>query len=161
MYPSWLEVKLSGVSTYVGRFVASGGSARPISEVIIDDNKFSFTIPPQWDPGRGDLNFSGEINNDKLSGIVNFENGDSITFSGVRAPEWIYEEAPEWGEAKSLFNDEDLVGWDMVGRKPWTVDNGILTCSGGYANLISKEKFTDFNYMQNFDTQKTVIVVYT
>ena len=36
-YPSWLEVKLSGVSTYVGRFVASGGSARPISEIIIDD----------------------------------------------------------------------------------------------------------------------------
>ncbi len=31
--PSWLEVKLSGVKTLVGFFVADGGSARPISKV--------------------------------------------------------------------------------------------------------------------------------
>ncbi|MFN3666741.1 MAG: DUF1080 domain-containing protein, partial [Sediminibacterium sp.] len=29
--PSWLEVKLSGIQTLVGQFVADGGSARPIA----------------------------------------------------------------------------------------------------------------------------------
>lgn len=33
--PSWLEVKLSGVKTLVGYFVADGGSARPLSHVQV------------------------------------------------------------------------------------------------------------------------------
>ena len=45
-YPSWLEVTLSGNSTLVGRFVASGGSARPVAHVYFNDNKLSFAIPP-------------------------------------------------------------------------------------------------------------------
>ena len=36
---SWLEVRLSGIQTLTGHFVADGGSARPISEVIFKDNK--------------------------------------------------------------------------------------------------------------------------
>ena len=32
--PSWLQVKLSGVSTLTGSFVAESGSARPVAEVI-------------------------------------------------------------------------------------------------------------------------------
>ena len=35
--PSWLEVKLSGLKTLVGYFVAEGGSARPIAEVKYDN----------------------------------------------------------------------------------------------------------------------------
>ncbi|MFZ8458493.1 hypothetical protein ACO1MZ_14665, partial [Staphylococcus aureus] len=31
--PSWLEVKLSGIKTLVGYFVADGGSARPVSHI--------------------------------------------------------------------------------------------------------------------------------
>ena len=149
-YPSWLEVNLSGVSTYVGRFVASGGSARPVSEVIIDGNKFSFTIPPQWNPGAGDLDISGEIANDKLSGNIKFENGDSISFTGVRAPTWEYKEVEAWGEKTSLFNGKDLSGWDVVGKKPWAVEEGILIGSGGAANIITKEKFTDFKLRAEF-----------
>ena len=149
-YPSWLEVKLSGVSTYVGRFVASGGSARPISEVFINGNTFTFKIPPQWDPKRGDLSFEGLIDDDKISGMVKFENGDSITFSGVRAPSWEYKEVIEWGDTKSLFNGKDLTGWDEVGRKPWSVEEGILKGPGGAANIITKEKFTDFKLYAEF-----------
>ena len=43
--PSWLEVKLSGVQTLVGYFVADGGSARPISKVNWKDGKVRFSIP--------------------------------------------------------------------------------------------------------------------
>ena len=47
--PSWLEVKLSGVKTLVGYFVADGGSARPISHVQVKEGKIHFSIPSQWD----------------------------------------------------------------------------------------------------------------
>jgi hypothetical protein len=45
--PSWLEVKLSGVSTLVGYFVGDAGSARPISRVTFQGGKVNFSIPPQ------------------------------------------------------------------------------------------------------------------
>ena len=48
MAASWLEVRLSGIKTLTGHFVADGGSARPISEVIFKDGKVSFHIPPQY-----------------------------------------------------------------------------------------------------------------
>ena len=47
--PSWLEIKHSGLSTLVGRFVFLNGSARPISKINYNDSKFSFSIPPQWE----------------------------------------------------------------------------------------------------------------
>ncbi|MBC7522813.1 MAG: hypothetical protein H7239_00005, partial [Flavobacterium sp.] len=53
--PSWLEVNHSGVKYLNGRFVGSGGSARPISRVYFKDNKMSFAIPPQWDKEDKDL----------------------------------------------------------------------------------------------------------
>src|SRR5882762_7839070 len=55
--PSWLEVEHSGTHTLVGRFVYAFGSARPISKVNFTDGKFSFAIPPQWEPGTSDMSF--------------------------------------------------------------------------------------------------------
>src|ERR1700739_1177008 len=37
--PSWLEVTKSGIRTLVGRFVGTGGSARPIARVNFLDGK--------------------------------------------------------------------------------------------------------------------------
>src|SRR5476651_677998 len=48
--PSWLEVQRSGNHTLIGRFVYAFGSARPISEVKVNNGKYSFSIPPQWEP---------------------------------------------------------------------------------------------------------------
>lgn len=33
--PSWLEVRHSGVKNLIGRFVADGGSARPVAQVFL------------------------------------------------------------------------------------------------------------------------------
>ena len=42
--PSWLEVRHSGVKNLIGRFVADGGSARPVAQVFFDGKKLNFTI---------------------------------------------------------------------------------------------------------------------
>src|ERR1700744_6450784 len=52
-FPAWLEVQRSGFHTLIGRFVSDGGSARPISQVMEKDGKYSFSIPPQWESGNG------------------------------------------------------------------------------------------------------------
>ena len=72
-WPSWLEVRHSGTHTFVGRFVSGGGSARPVSKVEINDNKFSFKIPPQWERGDGELQLEGTLS------------GNSMTWSACRA----------------------------------------------------------------------------
>ena len=58
---SWLEVRLLGIQTLTGHFVADGGSARPISEVIFKDNKVSFHIPAQWEVTDKELIVEGVL----------------------------------------------------------------------------------------------------
>ena len=47
---------------------------------------------------------------------------------------------------KMLFNAKNTKGWHprAEGKTAWTVQNGILTMGKGGADLISKEKFSDF-----------------
>lgn len=59
--PSWLEVKLSGIKTLVGYYVAHNGSARPISKVDYKNGEIIFSIPPQWDNADQDMEFSGQL----------------------------------------------------------------------------------------------------
>src|SRR5450432_2870701 len=58
-FPSWLEVRHSGVRTLVGQFVSTGGSARPISIINFTNGKVSFSIPAQWDTVSNDMNLDG------------------------------------------------------------------------------------------------------
>src|SRR5262249_3255616 len=43
-YPSWFEVRRSGYHTLVGSLVGQFGSARPISQVEIENGRFRFTV---------------------------------------------------------------------------------------------------------------------
>jgi hypothetical protein len=85
-YPSWLEVTLSGNSILVGRFVASGGSARPIAHVYFNDNKLNFAIPPQWEQETNDLKVEGTLQGNNLTGTMTSPAGKTVNWSAVRAP---------------------------------------------------------------------------
>jgi hypothetical protein len=143
--PSWLEVKLSGFKTLVGHFVSDAGSARPVAKVTTDGDKVSFTIPPQWEGGSGDLMFEGTVANDKLTGTITNPDGQKHAFTGVRAPLLVREKAPVWNKPFKLFNGINLDGW--VTQKPlnqWVVENGVLKSPKPGSNLMTKEKFNDF-----------------
>ncbi|MFN5021832.1 MAG: DUF1080 domain-containing protein, partial [bacterium] len=84
--PSWLEVKLSGINTLVGYFVADGGSARPISKVNFVDGKVSFSIPAQWENSDKDMVFEAVLKGDKLTGTIVSSMGKKQTLVGERAP---------------------------------------------------------------------------
>jgi len=143
--PSWLEVKLSGIKTLVGYFVAESGSARPISKVNVNDGKITFSIPPQWDNSDNDMFFEGTIENDQLKGVITSSAGVKHTFVGERAPLLKRNSSPEWGKTITLFNGKNLDGWHpQKTNNQWIAENGILKSPKPGTNLITDQKFEDF-----------------
>jgi|GEM_PF-271094 len=149
--PSWLEVKLSGISTLVGYFVGDDGSARPVSKVNFENGKYSFSIPPQWQVSNNDLKFEGVLEAGKLVGTIHHPSGKNYAFVGERAPSLVREKKPSWGQAIKLFNEKDLSGWHAdKTENQWAVKNGILTSDKSGANLITDAKFEDFKLNVQF-----------
>ncbi len=142
---SWLEVRLSGIKTLTGHFVADGGSARPISEVFFKDNKVSFHIPGQWDVSDKELIVEGVLKDGKLSGTMVTPRGQILKWVGVPAPSLKREKAPVWGIPIQLFNGKNLDGWKALGKdNQWVVENGILRSPRPGSNIRTTKTFDDF-----------------
>ena len=149
--PSWLEVNHSGLRTWVGHFVGDGGSARPISQIFVEGNKFHFAIPPQWESEPYDMAVEGSVDGDKMSGTILLPDGERYSFSGERAPSLRREKQPVWGTPIRLFNGKDLTGWTALGREnQWVVENGVLKSPKSGANLRTDKTFTDFKLHVEF-----------
>lgn len=142
--PSWLEVHNSGTHTMVGSFVGVGGSARPVSLVNFNDGKVSFSIPPQWESGNGNLTLEATLQGDSLSGTITFPEGKSFPCTAVRAPSLKQDKAPVWGKSITLFNGKDLTGWHALGNNQWVVEDGVLKSPHSGANLVTDQTFTNF-----------------
>ncbi|MEP6846680.1 MAG: DUF1080 domain-containing protein [Panacibacter sp.] len=141
---SWLEVQHSGNNTLVGRFVAAGGSARPVSRINFSDGKISFSLPPQWEQGKNDLSFEGSLQGQSLAGTLTYPNGKTAEWTAVRAPSLMRTAAPVWGKPVQLFNGKDITGWHTEGANQWVVENGVLKSPKSGSNLLSDQAFTDF-----------------
>jgi hypothetical protein len=144
-FPSWLEVRLSGLRTLVGRFVGGGGSARPISRVNYSNGKLSFSIPPQWEKENKDLYVEGSLQGDRLVGTMIAPDGKKYSWIGVHAPALRRTAEPVWGDPVVLFNGKDLNGWHALGTvNQWKAEDGILRSPKSGSNIATNEKFTDF-----------------
>ncbi|GEM_PF-133574 len=148
--PSWLEIYKSGRKTLVGRFVYASGSARPIAEVKIAGEKFSFSIPPQWEGGDMDMVFEGWLNGNDLKGTMRFTDGKIYNWTAIRAPKLAYHKNPKWGEPIQLFNGKDLSGWKAMGENQWVVEDGVLKSPKSGANLVTESTFNDFKLHVEF-----------
>jgi hypothetical protein len=142
--PSWLEVQKSGTHTLIGRVTYAFGSARPISEVKPNEGKYSFSIPPQWEEGKRNMDFEFEVTGNALKGTMVYTDGKTYSFTGVRAPSLVRTKPTVWGKPIKLFNGKDTKGWHTDGKNQWTVEAGILRSLKSGANLISDQKFNDF-----------------
>ena len=142
-YPSWLEVKHSGIKTLVGHYVGHNGSARPVSEILFNNGSFEFSLPPQWEEGNY-LQVQGKIENGKISGTLVTPEGKKHNWTGVKAPALRPEKTPVWGEPIKLFNGKDMTGWKATGKNQWVVENGILKSPASGSNIYTDKKFNDF-----------------
>lgn len=153
-FPSWLEVEHSGFKTLVGRFVYLNGSARPVSKVSFDGQKFSFAIPPQWEMASKDLEFQGSVTETGLKGTMLFIDGKTYEWTAVRAPKLKREGEPVYGEPINLLNNSDLKGWHATGENQWKVENGVLISAKSGSNLVTDQTFQDFKLHIEFRYQK-------
>ena len=145
MAPSWLEVKLSGVKTLVGYFVADGGSARPISHVKVKEGKIHFSIPSQWDRLDKYMEFDAVLENDQLKGTITQSYGKVHSFTGERAPLLKRDKAPVWGKPINLLSGKGIEGWHADrNNNQWVNINGVLTSPKSGANIITDQNFEDF-----------------
>lgn len=143
--PSWLEVYRSGSRFMVGRFVGSGGSARPVSRINLVNGKMSFAIPPQWEREDHDLNVEGNFQGDSLVGTMVSPAGKSYTWVGHRAPDLKRTGEPSWGKPIVLFDGKGMQEWHAMGKtNQWVVENGVLRSPHSGSNLVTNGKFTDF-----------------
>ena len=142
--PSWLEIRHSGFHTLIGEFVGVVGSARPISKIVFVDNKISFSVPPQWEPGDKDLQFDAVFAGDSLSGTMIYTDGKSYTWTATRAPLLRRKSPPVWNKPTTLFNGHNLNGWHALGNNQWIAENGVLRSPRSGANLVTDQKFNDF-----------------
>ncbi len=153
--PSWVEVILSGNKTLVGRFVGSGGSSRPISRVDFASGTMHFAIPAQWERDAADMQFDATISGDALDGTITSTTGVKQHFIGKRAPLLRRTSAPVWGKPITLFNGKDMSAWDTFGgTSNWKIVDGTLANVKGGANIVTKEKFTDFKLHIEFKYPK-------
>ncbi len=144
-HPMWLEIRKSGTRTLVGQFVATHGSARPISRVEVKGNAFSFAIPPQWERGEGDFHVEGELQGAVMAGTATYPDGQAYPWTAVRAPALRRAAPAAWDTPISLFNGLDLSGWHVVGgENHWVATDGILRNLQPGGNLISDRLFDDF-----------------
>ena len=148
--PSWLEITHSGHKTLVGRFTAVSGSARPVSEVKVTGNEFSFAIPPQWEEGNGDMVVRGKLEGSTLQGEIVFPDGKKYSWKGVRAPSLRDQKAGNPGKPIELIQKSSLKGWKALGENQWVVENGILRSPKSGANLVTEEKFWNFKLHVEF-----------
>ena len=153
--PSWLEVRHSGRETMVGRFVYEFGSARPVAHVKYANGKFSFSIPPQYEPGLRYQDFEFSLNgDDQLTGTMVYTDGKTYNWTAVRAPKLKRTSAPIWGPAIKLINGNDITGWHTNGPNQWVVENGILRSPKSGSNIITDQKFNDFKLHIEFKYPK-------
>jgi hypothetical protein len=154
--PSWLEVERSGNATLVGQFVGSGGSARPIAKIEFVDGTFRFAIPPQWESNPKDITFEGRLEGDRITGSMTMGDGQTVTWSGTRAPSLRRTGAPAWGTAITLFDGKSLEGWQPLGRRDskWSAVGGVLKNADSGANLVTSQKFDDFKLHLEFRVPK-------
>lgn len=157
-YPSWLEIRKSGTSTLVGGYVGQFGSVRPISKIEVVESGFRFTVPPQWERRKTDVEVTGRLDGEILRGEVTDDKGAKVTWEGKRAPALDDSTYPIWGEPINLFNGHDLSGWkprDASKSNGWKVKE--IGVTGRYLvnaipgnDLVTEAKFKDFQLIAEF-----------
>lgn len=146
---AWLEVAKSGTKALVGRFVGTGGSARPISEIkyLPKRKTYRFTIPPQYK--SHDLHVEFKLKGDKLKGWIVRGYNKKEEWTAVRAPALKPEKNIQWGKPIHLL-EHGLSDWKIPGGGQWTFKDGVLIHEGSGGNIITKQQFKNFKLHVEF-----------
>jgi hypothetical protein len=141
----WLEVTGAGTPEIKGRFEGfPGGSLNDLPSPKIENGVLRFT----WVDPKNHLDYEIHYANGALEGKMT-GGAAPLTFTGHRAPVINEHDDGTWvkGEPITLFNGKDLAGWKGLksdDAKGWTVVDGLLTSTGHADDLITRDKYWNF-----------------
>ncbi|MCS7026089.1 MAG: DUF1080 domain-containing protein [Bryobacteraceae bacterium] len=146
----WLEIEAAETANPRGKFISAyAGDLNPIEEIRIQGDELTFGFQVN---NRGHLVYQAKLVGDRLEGTFEVEGNPNsrLVWTGVRAPVIQDRDDGSWVAAKTieLFNGRDLTGWLPVvsGRElGWKVENGILKNVAGANNILTAEKFWNFD----------------
>jgi hypothetical protein len=157
----WIELTGVGTPNAAGKFVSAfGGDMNKIDTIAVENGELKFTISPgnrgqkgQNAPFVGHAKLVGK----KLEGTMGLEveNRPLMKFTGVRAPEINEKDDGSWKKGKpvQLFNGKDLSGWkplNPAAEMKWTVQDGVLRNAPPTTDIISEQKFWNFDLHVEF-----------
>src|SRR5437660_499970 len=103
-----------GVSDKSGKlevwFQPTGGHVHEVPDAHINGNHLSFIAAPAT-PKKPAMTWELTAAGDKLTGTQK-QGSDTVSLTGVRAPELKSNPPKAWGAPKALFNGKDLDGWE-------------------------------------------------
>ena len=164
----WLELTGVGTPNSSGKFVSAyGGDLNKIDTISVQDGELHFTIlAPKPDPARQRKSnrpplrnslFVARLTGGKLEGSLEMEGqgGPPTKWTGVRAPEIKDKDDGTWkkGQPIALFNGKDLTGWKALNPAvplTWTVQDGILRNAPPTSDILSEQKFWNFEAHVDF-----------
>lgn len=151
-YPGWLEITGEGDAVRV-RYVGRVGNVREIGEFQLGARELRFARN-EWFGAYEVVEHVFRFEEGKVSGVFRRKNGDTLTVSGVPAPQLERAEPKAWSAPRSLFNGRDFTGW-MHSQQPtpaanWRVDAGELVTFAGGGDLRTVETFEDFKLRLEF-----------
>jgi hypothetical protein len=146
---AWLEITGSATGAPKGRYVSAfDGDMNVIEKIAVHDGELEFG----W-PGRK-LWFKARLAGERLEGV--FEKAGTVEkWVAVRAPAIADKDDGTWREGKpvSLLNGRGLAGWRATGGGApvgWSVKDGVLAGNGEANDIISEQKFWNFQMHVEF-----------
>jgi 3-keto-disaccharide hydrolase len=152
----WLEVTSEG-GQVAGRLLNRGGSPVKLPTIRIENGELVFQPAA---PRSGTApEFRVRAQGDRLTGTV-ANGGKTIQLAGVRPPKWGPADANAkhaLGKPVDLFDGKSMDAWDVQDKaKPmgWTVVDGTMTNTPSANNLVSKQKFQDYQIHAEYKVEK-------
>ena len=149
----WLEVEGAGTTAIKGKFIGfPGGDLNEIQHIGIEKGELRFT----YDGHSVHQEYSARLAGGRLEGA--FASGDTkLQWTGARAPEITDADDGSWhaGKPVKLFNGTDVSNWH--GLVPgeslgWSVADGLLKGNGAAIDLVSNDKFWNFELHAEYRT---------
>jgi hypothetical protein len=151
----WLEVKQDG-GALTGSFLNRTGSVYKLPQITIENGELTFPLS-----GRNVKPvFRAKIQGGKLIGTISSPSSEVISVVGVRAPDWGTFDANgkhKFDRAIELFNGRDIDNWGVQFKDKssgWSVADGLMVNSAGANNLVTKDKFKDFEVHAEYKLEK-------
>ena len=156
--PVGLGLEGAGTPAAQGTFISAyNGDLNKIDEISVEKGKLTLGFRHK-DNGKEihDI-LTARLEGGKLIGTTTREGSAEPArhWIGVRAPEIKDQDDASWRESKpvQLFNGKNTTGWrSLTPNKPlgWTVEGGILKSTGGASNLVTVQKFWNYQLHVEF-----------